>query len=127
MTGRTLLLFASLLEVGAGVALILNPAWVVRWLLGGELSGSGPALGRVAGFGLLSFGVACWPVGLPGISPVRGMLIYNALATAFFAYLLFANDEVGKLLLPALVLHALLTFLFVREWFKQERAKGGRQ
>src|SRR5262245_59902582 len=126
MTGRTLLLFASMAEACTGLALILNPAWVVRWLLGGDLPGSGPALGRVAGFGLFSFGVACWPVTLPTASAVRGMLIFNALATAFFAYLLFTRDEVGKLLLPAGVLHALLTFLFAREWFRAERVKGGR-
>jgi hypothetical protein len=126
MTGRTLLLFAAILEAGTGIALMLNPAWVVRWLLGGDLPGTGPALGRVAGFGLLSLGVACWPVGLPTVPAVRGMLIYNALATVFFAYFMFTRDEVGKLLLPVLVLHALLTFLFAREWFRQERVKGGR-
>jgi hypothetical protein len=125
MTARTLLLFAAMLEGGPGVALILNPAWVVRWLLGGDLTGSGSALGRFAGFGLLSLGVACWPVTLPTLPAIRGMLIFNALATAFFAYLLFTQDEVGKLLLPALLLHALLTFLLAREWFRQLRGKGG--
>ena|SRR5436190_19229255 len=126
MTGRTLLLLAAMLELGTGLALMLNPAWVVRWLLGDDLTGSGPALGRVAGFGLLSFGVACWPVTLPTVPAIRGMLIFNALATAFFAYLLFTSDEAGKLLLPALLLHGLLTFLFAREWFRSKRAKGGR-
>src|SRR5580765_6794706 len=121
MTARTLLLFAAMLEAGTGIALILNPAWVVRWLLGGDLTGSGPVLGRFAGFGLLSLGVACGPVTLPTLPAIRGMLIFNALATAFFTYLLFTQDEVGKLLLPALLLHALLTFLLAREWFRQHR------
>ena len=56
-----LLTLTAVIEAATGLALIAVPAVVVRLLLGSEISGAGIPLGRVAGFGLLSLGVACWP------------------------------------------------------------------
>jgi hypothetical protein len=51
----------AIIEAVTGLALMAVPCGVVRLLLGGEISGASIALGRVAGFGLLSLGNACWP------------------------------------------------------------------
>ena len=55
-----LVTFAATLEAATGLALIVVPAVVARWLLGEELSGAcALAVGRVAGIGLFSLGLAC--------------------------------------------------------------------
>ena len=120
-----LLTLASVIEATTGLALIAVPAVVVRLLLGGEISGAGIPLGRVAGFGLLSLGVACWP----GRDPVgatatalRAMLTYNWLATLYFLYLGIGREWVGPLLWPAVALHAILSLLLVRQW--RQRSMG---
>jgi hypothetical protein len=53
-----LLTLTALIEAAAGLALMAVPSVVARLLLGGEISGAGIPLGRVAGFGLLSLGIA---------------------------------------------------------------------
>jgi len=54
-------MIAAAVEVTAGSALIINPTFVVRLLVGASLARGGIAVGRVGGFGLLSLGMACWP------------------------------------------------------------------
>jgi hypothetical protein len=119
MTSKALLALTAVAEVATGLALIILPALVVRLLLGGQISGAGVGLGRVAGFGLLSLGVACWPRGEGTLAALCGMLTYNLLTTAYFAYMVLRHGIIGKLLLPVLALHALFTLLLIRAWFKQ--------
>jgi hypothetical protein len=91
----------------------------VRLLLGETIPGSAPVLGRLAGLGLLCLGIACWPRRQAAVVPRLGaMLIYNLLATAYLGYLRFSSQSVGKLLLPALAVHAVLAILFVGAWLK---------
>ncbi len=61
MTTKTLVIGSAAIEAATGVALIAVPDLVARLLLGTELSGSGIAVARVAGFGLLTLAIACWP------------------------------------------------------------------
>jgi hypothetical protein len=71
MADRTLLVLAAVLEVSAGLVLFLSPSVFVHLLLGADVVETGSILGRVAGFGLLSLGIACWPgadIGTP--SPI---------------------------------------------------------
>src|ERR1051325_6595829 len=86
---RILLALCAILEAVMGLALIVAPTFGARLLLGDEVSGAGIVLGRVAGFGLLSLGVACWP----GLSIVggnrpalRALLTYNSLITCYLLY-----------------------------------------
>ncbi|PYJ68999.1 MAG: hypothetical protein DME76_10450, partial [Verrucomicrobia bacterium] len=82
------------------------------------ISGAALVIARMAGFGLLSLGVACWPRVEATIARVRAMLIYNLVATAYLGYLRFGSESVGKLLFPALAVHAVLAILFVGVWLK---------
>lgn len=115
---RALLAFAATFEAITGLALIVQPGLVVRLLLGGDISGVGLVLGRIAGVALGSLGVACWPRGELSLAPLLGMLSYNLLTAAYLTYVRFGIGLSGKLLLPALVLHAVLAVLLARAWFK---------
>ena len=116
---KKLLDVAAVIEAATGVALMIYPPLVTRLLLGDEVSGAGEALGRVAGFALLSLGLACWPgVDSAGANTpaLRALLTYNLLATLYLAYLGIGGGLVGSLLWPAVALHAVLTFLLARAW-----------
>ncbi len=114
---KVLLAVAAIFETVTGIALIFDPN-LVRFLLAKDISGAAVVMTRVAGFGLLLLGVACWPRVEGTIPRLRAMLIYNLLATAYLGYLRFSSQSVGKLLLPALAVHAALAILFVGVWLK---------
>jgi hypothetical protein len=75
MTTKVLLAISSTLEAATGVGLVIAPN-MVRFFLGTDVSGAALAIARIAGFGLLLLGIACWP--LPRL---RAMLLYNVVAT----------------------------------------------
>jgi hypothetical protein len=113
MKNKVLLAVASTLEAVTGIALIIAPTMVLGFLLGTDISSKALIIPRIAGFGLLSLGLACWPR-VEAIAPrLRAMLIYNLLATTYLGYLWFRSKSVGKLLMPAVVVHAALAILFV--------------
>ena len=117
---RRILIFAAFVELGTGLALIIDPAVVVALLLGAEISGVGMVLSRCFGIGLLSFGLACWPGGrggASGSSAARGMLVYNALIALYLAYLGAVARNRGMLLWPGVMLHAVVALLVLwRTW-----------
>jgi hypothetical protein len=105
-----LLTIAAIAEAATGLALMVVPSLVGRLLLGAELSGVAAVVARVAGIALIALGVACFP----DRTTFCGMLAYSALATIFLAYLGIRGHWVGPLLWPAVVVHAVMTFLLVR-------------
>ncbi len=114
-----LLTLTAIIEAATGLALMAVPSVVVRLLLGGEISGASIPLGRVAGFGLLSLGMACWPGRDPtgNTAPaLRAMLTYNSLAALFLLSLGIGGEWVGPLLWPAVALHGILSLLLARQW-----------
>ena len=112
---KKLLALAAVLEAITGLALIVAPSLVGRLLLGADSTGVAIPVSRVLGIALIALGVACWPG-----PALLGMLIYGALVTAYFLYLAFGGEWVGFLLWPAVVLHAVLTLLLARVWFKPQ-------
>src|SRR5271165_4523291 len=115
MTTRTLVMLSAAIEAATGVALIADPDFVARLLLGVGLSDSGIAVGRVGGFGLLSLGLACWPRGDDVTAHATWALFtYNLLAALYLGYLRVGGGFVSYLLWPACGVHALLTLLFAR-------------
>lgn len=121
---------AAVIEAATGVVLIVHPP-LLSWLLLGEIvSGAGIVVGRVAGFALLSLGLACW-TGIDSArvraSALRALLAYNLLTTLYLAFLGLAGQSIGRLLWLAVALHAGMTFLLARAWFgvvRVERVKG---
>lgn len=116
------LAFAAIAEMVTGLALIVAPALVARFLLGADLTGVGLPVGRVAGIGLLSLGLACWPRNEPLIAARCGMMTYNVLITLFFLFLGIQGERSGSLLWPGVALHATLSWLLLRGWFAAKRA-----
>ena len=115
-----LLAFAAGAEALTGAALMAAPSIVGRLLLGAEFSGVTVAVARVAGIALVALGVACWPGGTAA-GALGGMLTYSTLAALYLAYLGISGVWVGSLLWPAVVIHAILTFLLARGWLKGQR------
>jgi len=120
MTAK-LLRLACVLEILTAMALIVTPAAVAWLILGEGASGTGVALGRIAGLVLLSLGVACYPrssnVGNLD-QAVLGMLTYNILLTIYLIYLGVSGEATGVALWLVAAIHAVLTILFTQAWFK---------
>jgi hypothetical protein len=115
-----LLTVAAIAEAATGLALLIVPSPVGRLLLGAELTRVAIPVARVAGIALIALGVACWP----GCTALCGMLAYNALAAAFFAYLGIRGHWVGPFLWPAVVLHAVITIFLGRTWLMRSKTDG---
>ena len=113
---KNLLYFTSVVELGTGLVLIINPALVVALLLGAEISGVGIALGMCFGITLLALVLACWPRGSnaqAGSPAFWGMLVYNTLIALLLVDLFAVGHFEGVLLWPAVALHAAVAMLLV--------------
>jgi len=126
MTTKRLTAVSTAIEVATGIALIAVPELVARVLLGVALSDSGVAVGRLAGFALLSLGLACRPTA-DGATPsaVRALFAYNLLAALYLGYLRVSGEFVALLLWPACALHAGLALLFARPACRKVSAGNG--
>ncbi len=108
---RVLLTVTAVIEVGAGLAILVVPSAAVALLLGASLdTPAAVAAGRVAGAALLTLGVACWVARRDGQSRaaaglVAAMLLYNTVAVAILAYAGLGSGLDGIALWPAVVLH----------------------
>ena len=89
-------MFAAVVEVATGLALLFVPSLVGQLLFGTELTGMAMTVARVAGIALIALGVACWPG-----TPLIGMLTYSASVTLYLAYAGFAHEATGMMLWPA--------------------------
>lgn len=108
---KRLLTLTALLEVPTGLSLIAVPDLVVRFLLGGGISGSGIPLGRVAGVALLAIGLACWLASHDSRSCAArglasGMTIYNFGVAIVLVISAIHSHLSGVALWPAVVAHA---------------------
>ena len=112
---KKVLAFAAVGEALTGLGLLIVPSLVSSLLLGTELTGVSIPVARVTGIALLGLGFACWP----RCTALCGMLTYGALVTLYLTYLGIRGEWVGLLLWPAVLLHAILTMLLGRVWFKQ--------
>jgi hypothetical protein len=108
----------SVLEIATGLALLADPALVVRLLLGVTEGSEQLALARFVGITLFALGIACWPHeqrSKPDTAAFRGMLVYNLAIAVFLAYLNVAGHIGGALLWPAVILHAIVGIILVLE------------
>jgi hypothetical protein len=95
---KKLLTIAAMAEVVTGMALIVVPSLIVRLLFGADIAGIGVVTSRFAGLALIALGVA-----------TLGLLNFA-----------LSGKWNGPLLWPAVVLHAVLTLLLARAWFKPQ-------
>ena len=111
-------------EAGTGLVLLIYPSIVVRLLFAAQIAGAGIVMSRIAGISLIALGIACWPVRV-ATSALCGMLTYSSLATLYLIYLGLGGRWAGKLLWPAVAVHAVLTILLVRSWLNERKAPEG--
>ncbi len=107
----------AVIEWGAGLALLLMPATVVRWMLS-EARPAPPMVAlRLSGLVLFGLGTMCWAgrSSRRAAGAFRVMLGYNLLAAVALAGVGFAMAPVGSLLWPTVVLHTGLAVLQVRD------------
>jgi len=124
MKPGTLITLSAAIEAATGLALMAGPGLVANVLLGAGLSDSGVAVARVAGCGLLSLGIACWPSGDSAApAAIRALFVYNLLVGLYLGYLRVAGGFAGLLLWPACILHILLALLMARRAFESVRSK----
>lgn len=115
MQRRALLTAMAAIELGAGLLLLVAPALMAGWLFGAMPEV--PTIGlRVLGLVLSGLGLMCW-LSRDGaaLRPFRIMLGYNALAALGLIAVGLAWAPVGGLLWPAVILHAGLAGLQVRD------------
>jgi len=125
-TPRKILAFAAVVEVGTGLLLLIDPALVVKLLLGTDVSGVGILLSRCFGIALLALGMACWPSrqrSESGLPALRAMLTYNLLIALYLTYLGTAWHLKGLLLWPGVVLHAAVALLLVWTWRNERQTR----
>jgi hypothetical protein len=123
-TSMKVLVFAAVVEVGTGLALMIDPALVIALLVGEGKSTEGMQLGRLAGVALIALGLACWPSrpGAQNAAPAfRGMLFYNALIALYLAYLGTLGHLRGSLLWPGVALHLIVALWLVWTWLNGRR------
>ena len=122
---RGILIFAAIVEIGTGLALLIDPRLIVSLLIGPNAPIGEIPMGRLPGIAILALGLACWPSGANARSDsptFRAMLVYNVLTAWFLAYLFRVGHLGGVLLWPGVTLHAVIALLLVWTWLSERRA-----
>ncbi len=122
---RNVIAFSALVEMAGSLGLLALPALVVELLLGTKPPPAGVPVVRVAGILMLALAVAAWPARPPARSAAafRGLLLYNALFAAYFAFLGAVRHVGGPLLWPAVGFHAAIALMLL--WTSRTQARGG--
>jgi len=88
--------------------LLAWPPIVLRLLFGGEISGAGFLMSRIAGIALIGLGVACRPSSAV-FQSLNGMLTYSTMAMLYLIVVGVRGEGVGPLLWLAVAAHAILS------------------
>ena len=101
---QRILSVGGVLETVAGLGLLVDPRGGALVLLQASLEAPGVVLGRIAGGGLLSLGIACWcarktPSAPASLGVAWGFLAYNVVVCITLAW---AGTALGSRALPAL-------------------------
>ncbi len=117
-TSMKVFVFAAVVEIGTGLALMIDPALVIELLVGESQSTEGMQLGRLAGVALAALGFACWPSrGAESTAPAfRGMLFYNVVVALYLAHLGTLGHLNGLLLWPGVSLHFVVGLWLAWTW-----------
>jgi len=108
---KNLLTLTAVIELGAGLALVVLPSPVVVLMLGAPLdTPAALSVARLTGAALVALGIACWLARVDGQSRAAiglaiAMLPYNLAAVAVLAAARIGSGLSGVALWPAVILH----------------------
>jgi hypothetical protein len=128
MSRASLFIVTAVLEVGAGLLLLIVPTVALEVLLGVEQVAPAALLAaRIAGAALLAIGVASWLArgderSAAGVGLLIGILIYDVGAAALLAHAGFGLGMAGVALWPAVAIHTALAVWCV--WSLRTRRPG---
>ena len=110
---KQLLAVTAVIEIGAGLAMLVAPTVVAQLLLGAGISGETIPIGRLAGVALLALGIACWLArgdteSRAARGLVVGMLVYNIGAAGIFGAAGNQAHTLGIALWPVVILHTFM-------------------
>lgn len=116
--------FGGVTETLTGLGLLAQPSAFASLLLASPLTGSGVVIGRIAGGGLLSVGIACWcarntPTAPASLGVSWGFLAYNVVACITLAW---GGPELASGGFPAFgasVLHGVLAAVLLVALFER--------
>ncbi|HEV7475691.1 MAG TPA: hypothetical protein VGN90_16675 [Pyrinomonadaceae bacterium] len=129
MKTKPILSVSAVIEVGAGLALLVSPALAVSILIGAPFDSPADSIvGRVAGAALIALGLACWSARDDGLSRaakglVAAMLFYNVVAVLMIAGAGIFWHLFGIGLWPAVVLHAAMGIWCLARLLTERRSK----
>jgi len=108
-----LLSLGGVLEIVAGLGLLVDPAGGASALFGSTMGGPGITIGRIGGGGLLALGIACWsarktPTAPASVGVAWAYLAYNVITCVTLAWASVALEGVSLPALGAAVLHGVL-------------------
>ena len=127
---HSLLVASSLLELGAGAALLCIPGEAVLLLTGmSQIESAVSTVTRIGGAGLFALGVACWmgrndAPSRAATGLVNAMLIYNLAAVGIFVWARLGDGLTGVLLWPGAAIH--FAMLIWCSYALQQARKGHR-
>jgi hypothetical protein len=124
---KTLQTVSAVIELGAGLALLVCPSATAALLVGAPLeSPAALSVARVGGAGLLALGVACWLATFDEQScaargVVTAMVLYNLGAVVILGAAGIQSQPVGVALWPAVILHAAMTVWCITSLLRNRR------
>ena len=125
---KLLLTIAAVIEVVAGLALLLIPTVAVSMLLGDPLdTPTGLVAARIGGAALAALAIACWQArngerGSPATGVIEAMSFYNFAAAMVLVYAGIRLNLRSALLWPAIVLHlGIGAWCVLKAWFSRRK------
>ena len=124
---KLLLIVMALLEFGAGLALLIVPAFAFSMAFHASLdSPGGLVAARIAGASLVSLSIACWQLrnqnGNAAINMIQAMLFYNAAAATVLIYAGLRLKLQSDFLWLAMFVHQVLAiWCLIYVWLKRRR------
>ena len=124
---KLLLIVMALLEIGAGLAVLIVPALAFSMAFNTSLDGPGGLVAaRVAGAALVSLSIACWQLrnqsGSAPINMIQAMLFYNAATATVLTYAgLRLKVQSDFLWLATFVHQVLAIWCLVYVWLTRRR------
>jgi hypothetical protein len=124
MFQKYLFRMAACLEIVVGIALILDPGLACQLLFAAPLTGVGIPIGRFAGVGLLSLGVACWSTRATAAArgSILGLLVFNVATAMLLTWVGMTSSLRGIFLWPAVLLHGIIGAGLIWQYFRGSSA-----